>query len=93
MISVAGILMAVMLAACGEDPALAKFRKDIDDFCTKISQTTQISTASTQKRTMRLLSFLTAWTSWTWFSRLLQGSISQRISITLRSSRTNQACI
>lgn len=38
MISVAGILMAVMLAACGEDPALAKFRKDIDDFCTKISQ-------------------------------------------------------
>ena len=27
-----------MLTACGKDPVLAQFRKDMDDFCTKISK-------------------------------------------------------
>lgn len=27
-----------MLTACGEDPVLAKFKKDMDAFCTKISE-------------------------------------------------------
>lgn len=37
-ISVAAILTAIMLTACGEDPMLAQFRKDMDAFCTKISE-------------------------------------------------------
>ncbi len=37
-ISVAAILTAIMLTACGEDPLLAQFRKDMDAFCTKISE-------------------------------------------------------
>lgn len=37
-ISVAAILTVIMLTACGEDPLLAQFRKDMDAFCTKISE-------------------------------------------------------
>lgn len=32
------ILAAMLLTACGEDPELARFRKSMDDFCTKISE-------------------------------------------------------
>lgn len=32
------ILITLLLTACGEDPELAQFRKNIDDFCTKISE-------------------------------------------------------
>lgn len=32
------LLAAIALTACGEDPALTKFRKSMDDFCTKISE-------------------------------------------------------
>ncbi len=32
------ILAAMLLTACGEDPDLARFRKNMDDFCTKISE-------------------------------------------------------
>lgn len=32
------ILIVVILTACGEDPELARFRKSMDDFCTKISE-------------------------------------------------------
>ena len=32
------ILTAMLLTACGEDPDLARFRKNMDDFCTKISE-------------------------------------------------------
>ena len=32
------LLAALMLSACGEDPVLAAFRKNMDDFCTKISE-------------------------------------------------------
>lgn len=31
-------LAAIVMTACGEDPALAQFRRSIDDFCTKISE-------------------------------------------------------
>lgn len=34
----AAVLAAVLLTACGEDPELARFRKSIDDFCTKVSE-------------------------------------------------------
>lgn len=34
----AALLSALMLAACGEDPALTQFRKSMDDFCTRISE-------------------------------------------------------
>ena len=33
-----GVCMAMMLTACGEDPALTQFRTDVDSFCTEISQ-------------------------------------------------------
>lgn len=32
------LLAVLMLAACGEDPALTQFRKSMDDFCTRISE-------------------------------------------------------
>lgn len=32
------LLSALMLSACGEDPELTRFRKSIDDFCTRISE-------------------------------------------------------
>ena len=34
----AAFLTVVILTACGEDPELTQFRKDMDDFCTKISE-------------------------------------------------------
>lgn len=36
--SIAAILTAIMLTACGEDPVLAQFKKNINNFCTKISE-------------------------------------------------------
>lgn len=35
---IAIILTALLLTACGKDPELARFKKDIDGFCTKISE-------------------------------------------------------
>ncbi len=35
---IAVFLTAVTLTACGRDPVLEQFRKDMDDFCTKISE-------------------------------------------------------
>ena len=32
------LLAALAMTACGEDPVLAQFRKNMDDFCTKISE-------------------------------------------------------
>ncbi len=32
------VLAAVMLTACGEDTELTRFKKSIDDFCTRISE-------------------------------------------------------
>ena len=32
------ILATTMLTACGEDPELARFRKNIDEFCNKIAE-------------------------------------------------------
>lgn len=34
----AALTAALVLAACGEDPAMTQFRNDMDEFCTKISQ-------------------------------------------------------
>ncbi|MCM1192746.1 MAG: hypothetical protein NC123_00645 [Butyrivibrio sp.] len=35
---IAAVFAAILLTACGEDPELVQFRKNIDDFCTKISE-------------------------------------------------------
>lgn len=32
------LFTSVFLCGCGEDPALAQFQKNMDDFCTKISE-------------------------------------------------------
>lgn len=32
------LFAAFLLTACGEDPELTQFRKDMDEFCTKISE-------------------------------------------------------
>lgn len=37
-ISVAAVLMAAVLTACGEDPELVRFRKEIDAFCNKLAE-------------------------------------------------------
>jgi len=34
----AAFLSCIFLAACGEDPELSLFRRNMDDFCTKISE-------------------------------------------------------
>lgn len=38
LVPVTAILTAVALAACGKDPVLSQFKKDMDHFCTKISE-------------------------------------------------------
>lgn len=38
LVSIAAFLTAITLTACGKDPVLAQFRKDMDSFCTKISE-------------------------------------------------------
>ena len=51
----------MMLPACGEDPALTQFRKNMDDFCTKISEIdTSINNidAQSENSTAELLSYL-----------------------------------
>lgn len=35
---IAAVLLCIMLTACDEDPEMARFQKDIDDFCMKISE-------------------------------------------------------
>lgn len=35
---IAAVFAAVMLTACGENPELVQFRKNVDDFCNKISE-------------------------------------------------------
>lgn len=35
---IAAVFAAVLLTACGEDPELVQFRKNVDDFCNKISE-------------------------------------------------------
>lgn len=37
-IVIAAVLMAATLTACGEDPEMVRFRKDIDAFCSKLSE-------------------------------------------------------
>jgi len=32
------VILTTMLSACGKDPAITKFKKEIDNFCTKISE-------------------------------------------------------
>ncbi len=38
LISLATFFSVVLLTACGEDPELTQFRKNIEDFCTKLSE-------------------------------------------------------
>lgn len=38
LVSIAAILTSVILTACGRDPVLSQFKKDMDGFCTKISE-------------------------------------------------------
>ncbi len=48
----AALLSATMLTACGEDPELTQFRKNVDDFCTKISEIdTSINSIDAQAET------------------------------------------
>ena len=57
----AATLILVMLTACGEDPELANFRRNIDDFCTRISEIdTSINNIDAQSddATAELLSYL-----------------------------------
>lgn len=57
----AAIFLVMMLTACGEDPALTQFRKDMDEFCTKISEIdTSINNidAQSENSTAELLSYL-----------------------------------
>lgn len=35
---IATVFATVMLTACGEDPELVQFRKNVDEFCNKISE-------------------------------------------------------
>lgn len=35
---IAAVFATVLLTACGEDPELVQFRKNVDDFCNKISE-------------------------------------------------------
>lgn len=59
--AVTAILTAIMLAACGTDPVLSQFKKDMDSFCTKISEIdTAINSidASTDNATSELLTCL-----------------------------------
>lgn len=61
LVSVAAILTVILLTACGEDPVLAKFKKDMDAFCTKISEIdTAINNidASAENATSELLTCL-----------------------------------
>lgn len=55
------ILATALLTGCGEDPALTKFRKSMDDFCTKVSEiNTSINTidATSEKAPDELLKCL-----------------------------------
>ena len=55
------LLTALMLTACGEDPELAEFKKNMDDFCTKISEIdSDINSidAKSEYATSELLSYL-----------------------------------
>ncbi len=35
---ICGVLLTVMLTACGQEPAITEFKNDIDAFCTRISE-------------------------------------------------------
>lgn len=55
------LFAAVMLTACGEDPALTQFRKSVDEFCTKVSEIdTSINSidAQSEAASTELLSYL-----------------------------------
>lgn len=57
----AGILAVSMLTACGQDPAITKFKNDIDTFCTTISEIdTSINNidAESENATSELLDYL-----------------------------------
>ena len=59
--SITALLTAVTLTACGKDPELAQFKKDMDNFCTKISEIdTAINNidASAENATSELLACL-----------------------------------
>ncbi len=38
LLSITALLTAIALTACGKDPVLSQFKKDMDDFCTRISE-------------------------------------------------------
>ena len=57
----AAMLILVILTACGEDSELTNFRRDIDNFCTRISEIdTSINSidAQSDNATSELLSYL-----------------------------------
>lgn len=57
----AALLTMAMFSACGKDPELERFRKSIDDFCTKVSEIdTSINNidATADNATSELLSYL-----------------------------------
>lgn len=57
----AAVLILLILTACGEDPELARFRRSIDEFCTKVSQidnSINSIDAQSDNATSELLSYL-----------------------------------
>ena len=57
----AALLTALMLTACGEDPALTQFKKSMDSFCTSISEIDNSINnidAQSEDATAQLLSYL-----------------------------------
>ena len=57
----AAVLILAILTACGEDPELARFRRSIDEFCTKVSQidnSINSIDAQSDNATSELLSYL-----------------------------------
>lgn len=57
----ATVLASVMLTACGEDPELTRFRQNMDEFCTKVSQIDNSINnidAESENATQELLAYL-----------------------------------
>lgn len=57
----ASVLVLFILTACGEDPELTRFRQNMDEFCTKVSQidnSINSIDAESENATKELLSYL-----------------------------------
>lgn len=57
----ASVLVFFILTACGEDPELTRFRQNMDEFCTKVSQidnSINSIDAESENATKELLSYL-----------------------------------